>query len=378
MREYGVPRRVSGPKRIQARKDVLQSFYQKRGFSAEKIAHILHCEQTAVLRALRTHGIAIRHPKAPLLLQKKELERYYATDKLSTYKIAKRYNCNPKTVYKYLKHYGIPTRPRKTVPLSRSMLFSLYIKKKYSIAKIAELYNCQPSAIFRKMSQYAIVRRTISETSTKHSKKDFNGDSLEKAYMIGFRLGDLGVRKMGNLIYVGCGTTKTAQLNLVQTLFKDYGPGWVTKKDKKGRFHINFALNHSFVFLMPKHNQIPHWIMRSQKLFWQFLAGYTDAEGNIGIYSKRAKLRIRSYDYGILRDIHQRLLQLDMKSIFSLEREQGIDKRGVRHNRDCWGVTINKREDLYKLFCILKPLLRHQKRRSDLDAALQNVSLRLN
>lgn len=377
MRKYGISRRISGPKRIRVRKGILSYLYQTRGLSAEKIGRIYHCDQTAILRALRKCEIPIRHPKKPIFISREDLTRLYWDERLSTYKIASKYHCDPKTAYKYLRQYGIQIRPRKTVPLPKAVLVSLYIQKKYSIARIAQLYNCQPAAIFRKMKQYAIMSRTISETSTKHKKKDFDGSKEEKAYLIGFRLGDLGVRKRWNLIHVGCGTTKTAQLDLIQKLFKDYGPGWVTKKDKKGRFHINFALNRSFTFLLPKYNRIPRWIMKSQKLFLQCVAGYTDAEGSIGVYSRRARLRIKSYDYGILRDIHKELLCVGIKSNFILDRKRGIDQRGVRHNGNCWGVTVNRKEDLYKLFSLLKPLLRHRKRRDDLEDALQNVLLRI-
>ena len=377
MRKYRIQRRTSGPKRLKINEAVLRNLYEDRGLSAEKIARIFHCEQTAIFVALKRYNIAIRHPKERVVISKNKLEQLYTVDQLSTYKIAKKYYCDAKTVYSYLKFYKIATRPRKVVLINKNKLLTLYVKKRYSLSKIAAMYGCHPVAILKKMERFGIDRRTISETSTKHIKKDFSGDNEEKAYLIGFRLGDLNVRKEGNLIRVGCGTTKSAQLNLIQGLFKNYGPGWITEKDRQGRFHIDFSLNRSFNFLIPKHKNILYWVMRSQKLFFQFLAGYMDAEGNIGIYSGRAKLRIRSYDYGILQDIHRKLLGLGMRSIFTLEDMPGTDKRGVKHNGTYLGVTVNKREDLYKLLGILKGVLRHQKRRDDLEAALQNVYSRL-
>lgn len=377
MKEYGIPRRVSGPKRAGIKKDTLSYLYLTRGLSAEKVGRIYHCDQTVILRTLKKYGISIRHPKKRVLLSKQMLALLYSESNLSIYKIGTRYHCDPKTVYKYLKLYGIPTRPRKVVLISKTQLSLLYKEKRYPLSKIAQLYDCQPATILRKMEHYGISRRTISETSTKHKKKDFTGSREEKAYLIGFRLGDLGVRKEWNLIHIGCGTTKTVQLDLIRRLFNDYGPGWITKKDAEGRFHINFALNRSFKFLLPKHYKIPQWIKKGRKLFLQFLAGYTDAEGNIGIYSKRARFRIRSYDYGILQDIHREFHRQGIASIFSLEAKPGVDKRGVRHNGTFWGVSVNTREDLYKLLNALGPFLRHEKRRNDLNAALQNVTLRL-
>ena len=234
------------------------------------------------------------------------------------------------------------------------------------------------SSSTRLLKKFKIPRRTISETSTRHPKNDFNGDIVEKSYLIGFRLGDLGIRKGFYLIKVGCGTTKLEQVQLIKSLFSQYGPFWISKKDKRGAFHIDFLLNLSFKFLLPKHNIIPKWILRNKKNFLNFLAGYTDAEGNIGFCGGRAKFRIRSYDKGILKDINDKLHKLGIKSLFMLDRKSGIDKRGVPQRKDSWGIVVNERESLLKLFTYLNPLLRHKKRKNDLLKGLESVIRRLN
>lgn len=377
MKEYGIKRRQSGPKRINISKKGLYVLYVKRGLSAKEIAKIYHCEQTAILNQLRKYEIPIKHLKEKVDMPQEDLENLYTKQKLSTYKIANIFHCSSGTVYRYLKLYKIKTRPLKRVQITKDQLENFYIKKKFSLSKIAKFYKCCPAIVLDKMKKYRISRRTISETSTRHFKKDFNEDSVEKSYLIGFRLGDLRARKNYNLIEIGCGTTKLAQIQLINNLFNRYGPIWITKKDKNGAFHIDCSLNSSFKFLLPKHNSIPKWILNNKTNFFSFLAGYTDAEGNISISQGRAKFRIRSYDKGILKDIHQKLRNSGIKSLFRLDKKAGINKRGVFQRKDSWEVAVNERKSLLKLLKNLKPLINHKKRKKDLVNALMNVISRL-
>lgn len=377
MNKYNIRRRHSGLRRINVSKETLCSLYVRKGLSSRQIAKICHCEQSAILSRLRKFGILIRQPKAKVNVPNEDLKNLYIQQELSAYKIAKIYHCGAGTVYRYLKLYNIKTRPLKRINIPKDKLKELYIKKKYSISRIAGIYKCNRISIWNKMKKFGIPTRTISETSTRYPKKNFNGDPAEKAYMIGFRLGDLRVRKTINLVEVGCGTTKDAQIQLIQDLFKPYGPVWITKRDKKGAFHIDCSLNHSFSFLLPKHELIPKWISKSRTKFLNFLAGYTDAEGNIQISQNRARFRIRTYDKGILQDLNKRLNELGVKSLFRLESNAGVDKRGVRRNKDSWALAVSERKSLLKLFEYLQPLLRHEKRKRDLTKGLENVVLRL-
>src|SRR3989338_7391076 len=99
---------------------------------------------------------------------KKELKNLYIKDMLSTYRIATKYTCDPKTIYRYLKLYKIPTRPRKHVRITKRNLELLYIKRRLSLAAIGTLYNCCAVAVLNKMKGYDIARRSTSETNIKH------------------------------------------------------------------------------------------------------------------------------------------------------------------------------------------------------------------
>lgn len=364
-------------KRLKISKNKLYLLYTKKQFSARKIAKICHYEQTAILNRLRKFNIPIKHLKEKINISKKELKKLYTERKFSAYKIANIFKCQASTIYRYLKLYKIKTRPLKRLKLTKEKLKELYIDKRFPFSKIARICKCSAAGVLKKMRKYKILSRTLSEANTKHFKVDFDGDFIKKAYMIGFRLGDLRIRKDKNLINAGCGTTKTAQIQLIKDLFGKYGPIWISKRDKRNAYHADCSLNLSFKFLLPKHKSIPKWILRNNKNFFSFLAGYTDAEGNIGIYNKRARFRLRSYDKEILEDINVRLKLFGIKSLFSLDKKAHIDKRGVSHNKDSWIVVVNEKKSLLKLFNTIESLLKHKKRKQDLLKAKQNVILRL-
>ncbi|MFH1938387.1 MAG: LAGLIDADG family homing endonuclease [Patescibacteria group bacterium] len=346
MKEYDIKRRDSGPRRINISKDSLHLFYVKKKFSARKIAKICHCDQTAILNRLRKYNILIRQPKKKIGISKEKIEQLYIKKNLSTYKIAEIFNCTSSAIYRYLKLYEIKTRPLKRINISKNELKDFYINKKFSLSKIATIYKCSPVTIWQKMRGFNLSLRSYSEANTIHPKSNFSGDLEEKSYIIGFRIGDLGVRKDKNLIYVGCGTTKDDQIQLIKNLFSHYGPVYIGNKDKRGAIHIGCSLNYSFSFLLPKHNSIPKWILRKRINFFNFLAGYTDAEGNIGVYQGRAIFRLRSYDKGVLKDIAEKLKRLGIKNSYRLESKAYTDKRGVIHRGDTWAVTICERESL--------------------------------
>ena len=189
--------------------------------------------------------------------------------------------------------------------------------------------------------------------------------------MIGFRLGDLHVRKSGKIIRVGGGTTKLDQVNLFKNLFNEYGVVYIGNQDKKGAWHPEVGLNQSFNFLVPKHEKIPLAIIKSKTSFLSFLAGYTDAEGNIGCYP-RARFKITSYDYGILKSIGSGLEKYsNVKPVYFLEK---TDRK--THNKDALSLIVNNMYSVYTLLSDLMPYLRHKKRKDDAVTTLESIKTR--
>lgn len=307
-----------------------------------------------------------------------QLRKLYAYNHLSTYDIAEKLNCDPKTVYYWLKKYNIPTRPRKIIPVNKDELAQLY-KSGLSLKEIGKYLNCTAPAVLRKCRKFGISTRFPWEANIIHPRTNFSNDPKEKAYLIGFRIGDLNVKQASlySSIKVKSNTTQSVQARLLKNLFSKYGPVWISQpKSLPKVFYFTTLLNNSFSFLIPKYSSIPNNILKSKIMFFAFFAGYTDAEGSIRIYDNRARFRIGSYDKDILSQIHKMLISLNIKNTFHLETKAG--KHGKRiHNGDFYRVNLNDRAAINLCLNLLLPYLKHERRRQDVILALENVQARL-
>lgn len=345
-------------------------------------------------------------------ITKQRLTRLYGKEKLSTRDIAQRYDCGKTTIESRLREYGITARSKsealKLVPrpekyrISRERLEWLYWRRKLSAYKIAEIYSCSPSAVSYKLRRFDIPRRTdvegiiltnnercrkIAKAVSKYSKKDFNASETEKAYLIGFSLGDMNVTKKqyGETIYVASCTTKSAQVALMKGLFSQFGHihiGTSKKNTKNGNvdsYHFVAYLNLSFDFLLNKKDKVEKWILEKDAYFSSFLADYIDAEGSFGVYNGFGEFALGSYDKTILGQIHRRLKIFDIHtdSPRIMVRGGHVDKRGVRTFKDLWSVRIRRKRELHEFINLMEPYIRHSKRKRDLLRVKKNVVLRL-
>lgn len=307
-----------------------------------------------------------------------QLENLYIEKKLSTYDIAKDLGCDPKTVYYWLKKFNILTRQKKTIYINKNDLIKLY-ESGLSLKEIGNRIGCTASAVLRKCRKYNINTRFPWTTNIIHPRVNFSNDAEERAYLIGFRIGDLNVKQISSYasIIVKSNTTHFVQVILLKKLFSKYGPTWISNaKTSPNVFHFTTSLNNSFSFLIPKYSLIPNHVLRSKKTFFAFLAGYTDAEGSIRIYQNRARFRIGSYDKDILEQIHKMLLSLNIKNSLNLERYAGVYGKRI-FNGDFYRITLNERTAISSCITLLLPYLQHERRRQDAIFALENVQTRL-
>src|SRR3989344_4897429 len=187
---------------------------------------------------------------------------------------------------------------RKKIIISSKKLEDLYIHKSLSTIKIVEIYKCSFSTIANRLSEYGISLKSPALARTRYPKNDFDGNKITKAYMIGFRIGDLNVYKpseRSETMVVRCHTTKKYQVKVLQSLFNKFGRVSVSFK-KPSHFTVNCFLNRSFDFLLSKNENSWKWLKKYPRICRGFIAGYTDAEGNFIINQGRARFKIDSYD----------------------------------------------------------------------------------
>lgn len=322
-------------------------------------------------------------------ISEKSLRSFYGEQKLSIRRLSKVYGCGATTIQRRLHEYKFKVRPSMSIkiniPKDRVKLF--YEKQKRPSAEIARIFSCNYATILNRLKEYNIKTRDICESHIKYPKKDFSGNLIEKAYLIGFRLGDLHVRryeKRGKVISIECASTHLEQISLIRNLFKNYGYVRISSPDKKGISRVQCSLNPSFNFLLNKQDKIDSWILSNKALFFSFLAGYTDAEGDIGVYFKnKATLRIGTCDKNILSQIQKELFKAGISSTLVLEKHKGsrvnlpkIDmhkKKQYKTSKDFWRLGVYRKKALLKLLNLLGPRLRHQRFKQRLLEVRDNI-----
>jgi len=314
-------------------------------------------------------------------LPKDEILRLYE-DGFGAGKIAKNYGCAKRTILLRLHEWEVQIRPSKSprINLEEEKLKNLYLKRKLSAQKIADFFDCSENTVFRRLAMMGIKSRNSSEAHIKYPRKAFSGNKFEKAYLVGFAIGDLrtrfGGKKDSKTLKVGCGSTKKEQIELFKTLFENYGKVWIGKPDIKGRRNMEVSLDLSFSFLLNTGNKLDK-IMENQKLFRHFLAGFIDAEGSFYITKNQANSSLGNYNGLLLKKIKQSLLRygIEVPRIHQ-DKKLYIGKDGYTRKKYYWHLSVNKKKYLLKLIDFVGPFLKHSKRRFDMKKAEININER--
>jgi len=327
-------------------------------------------------------------------IHSKELKKLYWKDKLSVSKIAERFGLSYATIWKKMDKYEIKRRNlseantlnnlSRKIFIPKNTMVNLYIRRKLPSTKIDKLFNCHHSVILRRMKEFGIRSRNLSEAMTKYPKKDFNGNILEKSYLIGFRYGDLYVAKVnpkGQIIKIECSTTSPEQIFLVDKLFANYGHKYEFKfKGFREETRVCYYLNKTFDFLLEKSKKISRKILNNHNNFFAFLAGYVDAEGSIGVYSrgglKQASFILSTCDKAILKQIYDKLISKNIQcGTLRIVSPKGYvtPKKPRPYTKDYWGFGVYSKKSLIRLFRNINPYVQHPKIIRNISNATKNI-----
>lgn len=309
-----------------------------------------------------------------------QLKNMYENENLTTFQIADKMGCCQATIWKKLKEFNIKSKLPgvKRVNISKEQLENFYIMKKLSTWKIEKETGIPRGTIHRKLKEFKIETRDRSTSHIIHEKFNFSGDLIEKAYLIGFRMGDLGVRKQypnSKTICVASGSTINEQIELINNLFKNYGKVWISKS-KNNKINMQIILNESFEFLLSK--DYPDWVNQNKETFFSFLSGFTDAEGNIGVYNNMARYSLGNYDSKTLLIIHKKLNQYAIECLkpYPDKRKGKLNSQGYAYKQNYWHLRIHNKEQLNKLFKEIVPHLKHKNKVKALNKAISNINQR--
>jgi hypothetical protein len=278
-----------------------------------------------------------------------------------------------------LRRAKIPTRnisqaTRIRLNASAEDLKRWYVDERLSAVEIGRRLNCSDATVRRRLREHGVEIRSDADTPLTYHRSDFEGDEYFKAYLIGFRRGDLRATfgKQGGksqTVRVEMSSTKEEQLKLFRELFKDSGHIWEGKVRKSGRQDLVCNLNLTFDFLLPKQDRVEKWIFENDGFMAAFVAGYVDAEGTFSFNKGDPQFSVDSYDRGILWASYKWFERNDMKCPAPhIIRKKGSFNSGVDgiYSNDLWRLAIYRKRSLEKLILTLRPYLRHAKRKRDM------------
>jgi len=270
--------------------------------------------------------------------------------------------------------------------VDKATLEKLYWNDSLSPYDIGKILKCSFSTVKNRMDEFNIPTRSNSAARLKYPRKSFDGDELKKAYMCGFRLGDLSVYKpkgKSETIVARCHTTQKTQVDVINKVFEPFGKVSVSN-NIPGHFQVNCYLDTSFEFLLDKKFDDGEWLTQNPESGWAFISGYTDAEGNYIINQGRARFKIDSYDKEILEwmskwltlnNIRNKLRCLYKKGTARyVEKKKTLESIGWKY--DLWRLNVNHKQDLREFILKTLPYSLHGKRVSDARTCLENIEKR--
>ena len=308
------------------------------------------------------------------------LRELYLNQGLTTYQIADKLGFCQGTIWKRLHKYKITPRLSYTpVGFTKEQLKKWYFDQKLSTWEVEKRFGYSRGTVHRKLKEFGLGTRNIAISHIRFPRKNFSGDFLEKAYLIGFRIGDLNISKCGpqsETVAVKCATTKQGQLILFKTLFSKYGHIIEGKPTKEGKINIQANLNLSFSFLLNKNQGVYKWGFNNKDTFFAFLGGFSDAEGCYFIDKRgQAGFSIGNYDLELLKKIQLTLKRYNIPiPNFSVSYRKGVlGSNGYVSNGDYYILSCHKKTSLLRLLNLLKPHIKHPNKVNKALEVEQNI-----
>ncbi len=310
-----------------------------------------------------------------------DLERMYLNEHLSAMKISAQYGlkyenpkCGETLILYHLRHRGIARRgcADHVRKVTKEMVdeWARRYESGESLNQIAA-GELSPVTVFSHLRKRGMKLRDKVEAQikavTKHQKRPFSGDPLEKSYMLGYARGDLWIGTHGRAIRARTSTTHPAMLEVFTELFSKYGPiyEYPRKCELTGfEWSVDADLDTTFEFLKQRPEE---WLSDKSK-FLSFLAGFFDAEGSI-LYHKKGldgafELMLPNLEVGLLQTIAGKLNSYGLHPKLRLQPRKNdlrvINGYVVRASGQIWRIEITRYAEVKQLLQELP--LRHREK----------------
>ena len=310
---------------------------------------------------------------------KEEIYDLYINQKLSLNQIAEIFGCSSSTILRILINFKIERRPAyfKKFNIPKEDLYDLYCNKKLNSNKIGKLYGIDGRVIRKKLKKFNISTRSISEACNKKVKYSFSGDLKERAYLLGLRTGDFQAKRKNFTIRLQTSTTHPALIELTKLAFNRYGEAKICYTPINKEWFVYSDLNTTFKFLLEKPKEIPIWILENYIYFFNFLAGYMDSEGSWCVKQShlnfvRFLFEIKSCDYLVLKQIKEKLNNLNYSCWLYLSVEKGTETPKGILNEDLYHLVVYRKEDVISLIKNLLQFSKHPEKIQKMNFILEN------
>ncbi len=256
----------------------------------------------------------------------------------------------------------------------KTVIDGLHNGKKLSLLQISKEVGRSYMAIWGLCRALEIRTRSVAEAQSnsaesrsKHKRRPFGGTEEDRAYMLGFKNGDLTAWQVsGTAVMVTSTTTHPAFAELFRELFREYGHVYeypMYEEGKGYKWKLAVRLDNSFRFLLKPAVEAVQELSAERSTYLSWLAGLVDSDGNIYVSGGRGSPRIRvgiyNSDVPLLKSIitESRKIQYDFDGPYLLKEKGTVTPFGIRYTRDLWHIDVQQTWSAQRL--LLELPIRH-------------------
>lgn len=259
----------------------------------------------------------------------------------------------------------------------RDVLDGLHNGKMVSLSRISNEVGRSYTAIWGLCRALEIHTRTVAEGNkesagfrSKHKRTAFDGTEEDRAYMLGFKNGDLTAWQVsGTAVMVTSTTTHPAFAELFRELFERYGHVYEYPMYEEGngyKWKLAVRLDNSFRFLIKTPEASLDEMAGDRSVFLSWLAGLVDSDGHVRAAKNGVSARAIVAIYRINRSFLVSLQLVAERFGYHfdgpyLTAEKGdTTPKGITYRSDFWNIAIQRSSQTQALLRELP--LRHREK----------------
>jgi hypothetical protein len=306
------------------------------------------------------------------------LRKLYCTELKSLKQIAGLAGTTKSDVHYWMVKHGIARREWSACApkCNPKVLHELYWNQGKTIRAIAQLKGVSFTTARKHLLRETALGRLRTRWTIRYQRTQFSENRLERAYLQGFRGGDLNAaRTSPNSIMARVSTTHPAMLELFTQAFERYGHCSVVPRKvflTGYDWQVRTYLDTSFSYLVTKPQHVPIAVAE----FYAFLAGLSDSDGCWTITHDGTRLKyaflITTEECDLVQSVKSKLQDLAYHPTLHLDRRKGTTKimhgifgpREITLSKDMWELRLQR---LGEVSLLASHVLSHSRHREKIE-----------